>query len=608
MNQAITLSDFILTSLLIAFMIGSRFNEWPQSQTYPKKDKPSDYIDRTRYFGFCFLYVFIFYILTFVLFTTPELTHFLPENWELPNTTSTLPLLSCAIIITALLAQPRIYRLDIMLRARLHEWARIPRAVEDLKQNILQSNCYTPTEDYINYAKNEIYRYDGAILQDNQTLNIWIKKLDEVAKVKHSHSIEWCYLKCLCLYMIVKDICPHLSSQDAKAYDARLTELRKIIQLSNDTNIKALQLREELDARSDNLITTICKYIVKKYPNEAEQYKAFKHFGFNMAHSDCTHMSIRDAIVACLLIVLIVSCLASFATISLLQYHNPTRFSIMEQFPRWTLGAIASFSIAITLGTLVAKSSFQRSRIGIYMYGLTFIASTFSCFIFFHISGDFDTDRAIPRFILAASFSAVTVTTILALSQSSHDRRDIVERAFYHGAVLALAMCVFQLGVSFAFNPPQSFQINQIIIHLTEDSNKRIWLGVIGFFKGLIVGGGISFILQDAQRKQHLEALRKSPRVDTSMIVTLTLPASGKELRATTQNISLNGALIRSREPISEGTTIELTAKKIGNLKAIVKWHKKRLWSSANVIGVEFCASGPDLKKYIRNQYGEFYA
>ena len=509
MNQTIALSDFLFTTLLIVLLIGSRFNEWPQTQGYPQNDKPSDYIDRVRYCGFCFVYIFIAYVLTFVLFTTPEITKLLPEGWEISDpvgAANSMPLLSCAIIVTALLAQPKINRIDNLLRMRLHEWARIPRAVEDLKQNILQSNCYTPTEDYISYAKNEIYRYDGAVLQDNQALNIWISKLNEIAKVKHSHSIEWCYLKCLCLYMVVKDISPSLTANDIKSYDARLTELRKIIQLSNETNIKALQLREELETIADNFLTSICKYIVKKHPNAAEQYRAFRHYGFNLAHNDCTQMSIRDAIVACLLIVITVSCLTSFMTISLLQHHNPTRFSVMEQFPRWTLGAIVSFSIAITLGTLVTKSAFQKNRIGTFLYGLTFIGSTFACFIFFHITGEFNSNRAIPRFILAASFSVLTITTILALRQSSHDRRDIIERAIYHGLVLALIMCLFQIAVSFAFNPPKNFQINQIMIHLTEQGNKRVWLGVIGFFKGLLVGGGISFVLQDAQRKQHLEA------------------------------------------------------------------------------------------------------
>ena len=138
--------DIIVCLLILFVVVGSRFNKWPAAQSKLFTGKPSEYIDSWRYWGFCFLYILTFFVISAVLYSFPEFLRFIPgaEEEQL-----SLSYTLCALIVVSALAHQSISSYDEQWRKQLHEWARIPRNVEEVSREIILSDSYMPTDTYL---------------------------------------------------------------------------------------------------------------------------------------------------------------------------------------------------------------------------------------------------------------------------------------------------------------------------------------------------------------------------------------------------------------------------------------------------------------------------
>ena len=606
MNPAL---DIAISAFILFLIIGSRFNRWPTGQSALFTGKPSDYIDALRYRGYCFIYVFTFFILTLALYSSPELLTLLPVSEEfskvvLENNSYTV----CSVLVIAALAQQRISAYDEQWRQQLHQWARIPRAVEDIMQSISQSDNFMPPERYRQRIRQNLVRGEDGSLWGSPRNPYWLAVIENLDDEKKHRTINWYYIKCVTLFMIVEDICKGLSMDDMRLKENRLMELGRVIQLSDHGEQETLAQKEELDKLSVHFLVNICKHLVKKYPRKDEQFTAFKNLGFVISHHDYTEVSVKDAVAWCLLVIFFVSVLSVTALLAVLDATIPADFMTMDRLVRWSTGSFVAFGVAVFVGMLMKKLPSRSASPGIFMYLLTVLVATLASFIYFQIVSDLSQrsqDLPYARLILAMSFSSLSIIVIKALGNTSHDHREVLFTSLIHGVYFALAMAVLQPLISVAFNWEDARDADSVYNYLLINDWKFMMLSLIGFCKGLLVAWGISYSLREIQRKQLLAALRQSPRVEDMLISRL--KAGNGEYRINIRNLSTKGARIQCREQLSLGDRIQLESPVIGKIDGVVRWTQSKLWGS-QVAGVAFITGSAKLNQYIRERYGEYYA
>ncbi|MDX1694751.1 MAG: PilZ domain-containing protein [Ketobacteraceae bacterium] len=606
MNPAL---DIAICLFILFIVIGSRFNRWPTGQSALFTGKPADYIDATRYRGYCLLYILTFFILTLALYSSPELLTLLPVSEEfkdavLNNKSYTV----CSVIVIAALAQQKIAAYDEQWRQQLHQWARIPRAVEEIMQSISQSDNFMLTAGYRNRIKQNLVRGEDGSLWGSPRNPYWLEVIDNLEEEKRQRSINWYYIKCVALFMIVEDICKGLSVDDLRLKENRLMELGRVIQLSDQDERETLEQKEELDKLSVHFLVNICKHLVKKYPRKDEQYTAFKNLGFMISHHDYAEVSVKDAVIWCLLVVLFVSVVSVFAILSVLDATIPGEFVTAERFLRWGSGSFVSFCVAIFVGMMMKKLPARSGPPRMYLFFLTVLISTLATFIYFQIVSDLSQrsqDLPYARVILAMSFSTLSIIVLKAMDRTSHDHRDVLVGSFLHGLYFGLVMAILQPLISLAFNWEDAKDADSVYSYFLANDWKFSMMSLIGFGKGLLVAWGISYSIQEVQRKQLLAALRQSPRVEDMMISRLKAPDG--EYRINIRNLSTKGARIQCREHLALGDKIQLESPTIGRVDGVVRWTQSKLWGS-QVAGIAFTHASAQLNQYIRDRYGEYYA
>lgn len=606
MNSAL---DIAISAFILLLVIGSRFNRWPTGQSALFTGKPSDYIDAMRYRGYCLIYVFTYFILTLALYSSPELLTLIPISEEFKNAVlENNSYIVCSVIVIAALAQQKLSTYDEQWRQQLHQWARIPRAVEDIMQSISQSDNFMPPERYQQRIRQNLVRGEDGSLWGSPRNPYWLEIIENIEEEKRHRTINWYYIKCATLFMIVEDVCKGLSLDDMRLKENRLMELGRVIQLSDHNDKEVLAQKEELDKLSVHFLVNICKYLVKKYPKKEEQYTSFKNLGFVINHHDYTEVSIKDAVIWCLAVVLLVSGLSTFALIGVIDATIPINFMTMDRILSWATGSFVAFGVAIFVGMLMKKLPSRSGPPGTYTYLLTVFVATLASFIYFQIVSDLSqrsNDLPYARLILAMSFSTLSITVIKALDTTSHDHREVLLASLVHGVYFAVAMAVLQPLISIAFSWEDAREADSVYNYVINNDWKFMMLSLIGFFKGLLVAWGISYSIQEIQRKQLLAALRQSPRVEDLLISRL--KAGNGEYRINIRNLSTKGARIQCREQLSLGDHIQLESPVIGKIEGVVRWTQSKLWGS-QVAGIAFTTGSAQLNQYIRDRYGEYYA
>jgi hypothetical protein len=590
--------DIGLCLAILSVVVGSRFNKWPAEQSKLFDGKPADYIDTARYRGFCFLYILTFFIISAVLYSFPEFLRFVP-GWE--DQQLRMSYTMCALIVVSALAQQNISTYDEQWRRQLHEWARIPGHVEEVSREIMLSDSYLPTESYLSALRQDLQRED-------QSLSYWINVISDIETEKEHHSIDWCFLKCASLMLIIRDTNCGPSADHFAAKARRIEELARLVPLTGSDEKEFAAYKRELEDLSRYFIESICKYLIKKYPRADEQFSAFKNLGFSIRQHDSAEVSIRDAIIWCSLGVVFVSVCSVTALLMILDARSEIEFLTQDRFILWTLGNIECFMIAIFVGILVKKMSARKAKTGMNVYVSAFFLATLASFIFFQFAQDLNTQSSrlpFARFMLAMSFSTLSIVVVRALSNISLDQRDVILSSLFHGLMLGLVMGVFQGLTSIAFSWGRIETPSSLMEFLSRDDWKLPLVCLVGLFKGLFVGVGISFFIHNIQRKQLLASLRQNPRVERVMV--MTCKREGEQFTVSTKDISKHGIKIQTRRRLNCGDKITIESQIFGSIEGVIKWSRNLFWGRQQA-GVQFIDTPHKLNKFLRDRYGEYYA
>ena len=590
--------DIIVCLLILFVVVGSRFDKWPAEQSRLFTGKPSDYIDSWRYLGFCFLYILTFFVISAVLYSFPEFLRFLPgaEDEQL-----SLSYTLCALIVVSALAHQSISAYDEQWRQQLHEWARIPRYVEEVSREIILSDSFMPTDTYLAALRKNLHREDGSMSR-------WLDAIAQIEIEKVNHSIDWYFLKCVSLMLIIQDIRIGPSAYHLKEKETRLEELARLIPSAEAGDQEAIAYQKELESMSRYFIECICKYLIKKYPRADAQFCAFKNLGFKIRQHDTADVSIREAIVWCTLGVVLVSVASVTALLFILDDRSAVDFLTMERFVGWSLGNIECFLIAILVGLLVKKMSAGKARVSVNGYVFAFFLSTLASFMFFQFAQDLNRQSAhLPyaRFILAMSFSSLSVVVIRSMGNINLDHKDVIFSSLFQGVMLGLVMAVFQVLASIAFTWNQVSLPTSISGFLMDNNWKYPMLALVGFGKGLFVGTGISYFIQETQRKQLMQTSRQNPRVERVMF--LKCNSEGDEFNASTRDISKSGFKLQTRKPLRYGDRLVMESPVFGRVEGVIKWTHKLFWGRRQV-GVQLTRTPLRLNTFLRDGYGEYYA
>lgn len=590
--------DIIVCLLILFVVVGSRFNKWPAAQSKLFTGKPSEYIDSWRYWGFCFLYILTFFVISAVLYSFPEFLRFIPgaEEEQL-----SLSYTLCALIVVSALAHQSISSYDEQWRKQLHEWARIPRNVEEVSREIILSDSYMPTDTYLAALRKSLHSEDGSMTR-------WLDAIAQIEIEKVNHSIDWYFLKCFSLMLIIRDIRIGPSAYNLTGKETRIEELARLIPLAEAGDKEFMAYKKELETMSRYFIECICKYLIKKYPRADVQFCAFKNLGFKIRQHDTAEVSIREAIVWCALGVAFVSVVSVTSLLFILDERSERDFLTMERFIGWSLGNIECFLIAILVGLLVKKMSAGKARVSLNGYVFAFFLSTLASFIFFQFAQDLNRQSEhLPyaRFILAMSFSSLTVVVIRSLGNINLDHKDVVVSSVVQGVMLGLVMAVFQVLASIAFTWDRVILPTSLTGFLMGDNWKYPMLALVGFGKGFFVGVGISYFIQETQRKQLMQTSRQNPRVER--VVFLKCNSEGAEFSASTRDISKSGFKLQTRKPLRHGDKLVMESPVFGRVEGIIRWSHKLFWGRRQV-GVQFTRTPLRLNAFLRDGYGEYYA
>jgi hypothetical protein len=590
--------DILVCFLILTVLAGSRFNKWPAEQSALFDGQPADYIDVWRYRGFCLLYILTFFVITAILFSFPELLRFLPgtEEQQLP-----LSYTLCALIVVSALAHQGVSSYDETWRKQLHDWARIPRRVDEMCREIVMTDCFMPPDAYLQLLQQNLHR-------DDDPVSRWRGAVSLIEVEKQTHSIDWYFLKCATLKMIVEEVGIVPSADNHKSKSARIDELARLIPLASAFSKEMAGYQKELEDMSRFFIECVCKYLIKKYPGAEAQFSAFKNLGFHIRQYDVPDIHIREAIAWCLLGVVFVSVSSVIALLLILDAYSPINFMTVERFVGWSLGSIECFMIAILVGFLVRKLSVRKAQTGSYVYLSAFFLSTLASLIFFQFAQDLNQQSArLPhaRFILAMSFAGLSIVVIKALSHVSVDRRDVMLSSLMHGFVLGVVMAFFQVAISIAFSWERVLADGDLMATIMREEWRFPLLALVGFYKGLFIGTGISFVIQETQRKQMMQTQRQNPRVER--VLFMKCSSQGQAFSASTRDISKTGLKLQTRRTLKCGERLSIESPLFGNVEGVIKWRRRFLFGRQQ-IGIQFTQAPLRLVQFLRSRYGEYYA
>jgi len=595
----IILVDIAVCAFVMLFLIGQRFNQWPEPNQHLLSGKPSDYIDPFRYLTF-----YAIYISTFVLIALAVYNLKLPLAADLKPDSILSQLLEAlgsqswtvaALYLLALVNEKHVEKWDASWRNRLQGWARIPKAVLDMKSGLLfAEKNLTPTKERLDDLR--------SVLQKWGMEAYWEPKLDQWEQERHSASVAWQYIKAIYALRICKEYrVAALSANDIKSYEERLKDIGYLIpRLEKDD--------EGLHARSEELnkiyaycVESLTKQIIRKYPAKKSQRDALWHLGFSSRISNVPEIKTLAASVCCVLCISIVCIITIAAYLALLDvYGRPFRgtqpWFTPDKLWRWVGGSIFSYALAIFVAIIIEKTKTTKDVLPRFMnYIITVFFSTLLSLSFFHFTRS-NPDHPLnwlAYISLALSMGISAVAVILALNKSGNEnRKEVLLSALGHAVVLGILSGLFMTVAAVAFRGGLgNITLPGIIITV-----------LYGFTRGGAVVFIISFLIQNSIRKQLKIAQRKTTRREYKSLISAVV--DDETLTLSTRDISLGGLLIESRRRLKKGQVIDLNFY-FGAIQAKVQWATRKM---AGLAFVEDSPNNEKLRQFFQDNFGPEYA
>ncbi|ABC29351.1 hypothetical protein HCH_02550 [Hahella chejuensis KCTC 2396] len=608
--------DILFSAIILTLFIGPRFNSWSYAKLNLFSGKPEDYIDKFRYYFYCSVYLLTFITLLATLYQFPEFLSIFPSNVHEPDWGNALvkvlgenSITVYSFMLITLLGNKKVAAVEDAWRERLHEWARIPKAVQEATRTITnRDNGFRPPKRYLERVAKELQLEAARNAKKELQSTFWMNILHHRQHSQIQGAITWRFIECFCLLMIVKDECPGYFHDDLAGKEARLHELSTIIPFLEPGETDAQHHKEELNRLSIYFIECLCKRLIKHYPSKQAQYNAFKNLGFNIGYRDSTDIKIAEAIALSLLGILVVSC------ISVLALQEVLGLLTWDRYLRWASGSFICFCFALFIAIFCERTMTKQAEPSLSLYVITILAATISAFLYFHIASDLNRNGAqYARGILALSFSVLSLCVILALNANNQHADDVKRSAWLHalGMGALLAPCQIAIYLAYTSGTPNSplidFQLSHAGINtlITDRDYLLAKLGLIGLFKGFFLGGIVSYAIQDTMRRQQVSAMRKNPRARFNQIISL--KSGDNEILAGAENISKDGIMLKCGRRLDKNTRVEIATRFFGPVTGVVKWSRRKLWKK-QLVGIEFIGERNELHAFLRGQFGLYYA
>ncbi len=616
------LLDWLVSVFVLFYIFGSRFNHWPETEAAALSGSPRDYISRFRYYCFCLVYMATYAVAALVLKNFPQLLALLPDSVLEPlglvstadsANASTMGsmlafyfpyVLICAIAVTN---WKPIRGHDERWRAILHDWARIPRDVEELILSVSTYTSFFPVAGFKPQLEAKLVTQNGTQLGGQTLHQFWLSQYDEMESLRSDNSVNWLYLKAVCLAILVRNVCSELRLKDIGNQEDRLQELGAILPFKAADAPEVKAYSAELESMSAYFVEGLCKHLVRKYSDREDQFSALRNMGFKVDRVDIVDPKIKEAVVWCLIAVFAISCSYVSSLLYVIDQVRPVDYFTFARFVQWESASFVCFSIAILVGFFMKSVPKGTGTSSVLLYFSTLLVSMLGSYIYFRIAQDLGQSsmgKPWARIALSLSFASLSLVVLSALQRVSHDVRDVVQFSMIQGVVLGVIMLLLQIAISLSFRWDVYAPLT-LGEWLSGSNGYLLKVGFVGFWKGFFLAFVVSFAIQEVYRRQLLSTLRKNPRAEMNLLVTMNLQS--RDYIASTKDISKYGLKLQTRHRLQPNQVIPLTSRALGEFDAVVRW-SKRTWMGGFTVGLEITEDIPMLQSYLRSQYGEFYA
>jgi hypothetical protein len=588
--------DVLFCAFIMFFLIGQRFNQWPGETQSLFSGKPSDYIDPFRYYTFYFIYICAFIVVGMAIY---NLQLALPENLriqksfkEIVEKLGSQSWTIAALYLLAFVNERHVKKWDSKWRNRLQMWARIPKAVEEMRDNLLfAEDSLTPTRGRLEDLRSELKKL-GVEAH-------WEPVIDNWQRERKNSSLDWHFLKALYTLRICKKLrVATLNPGDIDRHEKRLHDLARDLPKLDWKNEDVQDYMEEVNKLFAYFVESLCKHIIRKKPSKIVQRDTLHNLGFRPHFYDVPEIKILGVTANCLVCLSIVCLITIIGYLSVLDWTGkPFRpdepwFS-WTRILKWSLGSVISYSMAIFIAVIIEKSASPgQNQPKIFTYITTLIFSTLVSLTYFHVSNPGRAVNWSAFTSLALSMGIVGLVVIRALTKPTcKSRKEVWVSSLSHAALLGLFAALFQILAAVSFRGADAITLISMMI-----------TAIYGFVKGSMVIFIVSYLIQHSIRRQLIVAQRQTPRVKFKARLSAIL--ENKHFDITTRNISKGGLLIEPGIPLDRGQLIDLNFA-FGVIQAKVKWVSKKF---AGLTFTEDSSNNAELRGFIRNQIGASYA
>ena len=600
--------DPLVALLIIGFFSAHRFNTWPSPQNPALSGRPSDYINTGRFVVFYLLYAMSVGVLTLAFYGIPELLQIglvrdALASVGIPPESRTLSIFS--LIAIMVLNIPVVANNEKEWRRQLHNWARIPRDVDDLKKSLTRADRFMPTERHIELARLEIKKAGMSLQPQFKALETgWLAYLDGFQVEMGNNTVYWRFLRCLLLLIIARETCSTRILGGMSEAEQQVVLLGSRI-LSFDGEQRHAVV-DDLDAMADYFIECICKQVIKNYAKPEERVQALRNLGFGVSHQDCVQLRFGRTFAYCLVGVGFCSLLSVAAIRLVLLMNGKIESFSVETFLTWSTGNFLSLCVALFVAAIIyTQMKHERAIDTISAVFVCLFVSTLASALYFIVVRDLGRNSVgnpLARIMLAMSFAALSPFVYRAITQTSFSGGEIRRFALLQGVVLGVAMMVLQYLVYVVFNI-ERIQLDSVSDYLGGSGGILVYMAIIGFAKGFFLGFYISYLIQKTKRAQLLKSLRVQPRATAEF--SLRLIDGNNPVLA--RDVSRNGLKIEAVSNFQPGERIELESAVTGKIEGLIKWTQHR--SRGRVLaGIFLSRDYPILNEYLRETYGAYYA
>ncbi|MCH8500201.1 MAG: PilZ domain-containing protein [Marinobacter sp.] len=589
--------DLLVFGLILLFVVGERFAQWPESDRGQFSGSPRDYIDNARYSTF-----FALYLLTFLLFVLVLQSLGANVVFQLMGAMGAEPVgvlqalmgdqtySVTALALVALLNVPRISRYDELWRSKLQTWARIPRAVEDVVHQLRSSpDSFQPEPQYLERL------FKG--WQGTPDAHYWQAMKDRLAEEQTNNTLAWRYLRSAYLLLVIKDLgASNFNRDDVDAAERKLEYSHHVLPRLEEGSELYMTTQQDLNRLDATLCEALCKFVVRKYAKQADQYMVLKNYGLKLRIGDTRELRLLEPAALSTLAVFAVCMLTVLAYLS---YRGATGGPSLEleRWVRWSLGSSLSYLAALLIGVVFDRVSQAKGGVpGIGVYLAAVLSATLASYMYFNVvalelAGPLHRHLAFAA--LALTFGMMAGAVIRSLSTDTFsDRREIIGHATRLALVFAVLGGGLQALATVAFAFPRG----------GPDLAQLAGSAVFGAVKAGGIAFCIGYIIQEFIRRQLVAAMRSSPR--RRHLAHIQATDGDHKVSLLITNISRTGLRVRTRDVGTDSVWLKLKFP-FANVGARI------VWRHGHTVGLAFDRSDPNLeqlKGYIRNRYGEFYA